>query len=78
LKIAGWEVQAYRELNLGASLGAAVSDLPLKSGIADYLLFVNRMAVGAVEAKAEGTTLRGVSEETVKYLTGIPFCISHT
>ena len=69
---AGWEVQAYRELNLGASLGVAVADFPLKSGIADYLLFVNRIAVGAVEAKAEGTTLRGVSEQTMKYLTGIP------
>jgi type I restriction enzyme R subunit len=72
LKASGWKVQAYRELNLGASLGVAVCDFPLKSGTADYLLFVNRRAIGAVEAKPEGTTLRGVSEQTMKYLTGIP------
>lgn len=72
LEVSGWKVQAYRELNLGASLGVAVCDFPLKSGIADYLLFANRRAVGAVEAKPEGTTLRGVSEQTTKYLTGIP------
>ncbi len=72
LDAAGWKVQAYGQLNLGASLGVAVCDFPLESGIADYLLFVNRRAVGAVEAKPEGTTLSGVSEQTMKYLTGIP------
>lgn len=72
LEAAGWKVQAYRELNLGASLGVAVCDFPLKSGTADYLLFADRRAVGAVEAKPEGTTLSGVSEQTRKYLEGIP------
>jgi len=72
LEAADWKVQAYRELNLGASLGVAVCDFPLKHGTADYLLFVNRRAIGAVEAKPEGTTLSGVSEQTRKYLTGVP------
>ena len=40
LEKAGWKVQDYRELNLGASLGVAVREFPLKSGPADYLLFV--------------------------------------
>lgn len=45
LEAAGWEVQDYRELNLGSSLGVAVCEFPLKSGSADYLLFVDRKAV---------------------------------
>ncbi len=48
LEKAGWKVQDYRELNLGASLGVAVREFPLKSGEADYLLFVDRKPVGAV------------------------------
>jgi type I restriction enzyme R subunit len=72
LEEAGWKVQAYQELSLGVSLGVAVCNFPLKSGAADYLLFVDRKAVGAVEAKPEGTTLSGVSEQTKKYLAGVP------
>src|SRR5512136_2258196 len=69
---AGWEVQDYRELDLGASLGVAVREFPLKSGEADYLLFVDRKPVGAIEAKPEGTTLSGVEDQTVKYVLSIP------
>ena len=68
LEKAGWEVQDHRELNLGASLGVAVREFPLKSGSADYLLFVDRKPVGVVEAKPQGTTLSGVSEQTTKNL----------
>lgn len=77
LEEAGWEVQDYRRLNLGASLGVAVREFPLKTGTADYLLFVDRKAVGAVEAKPEGTTLSGVAEQTSKYLGGLPESIPH-
>jgi len=50
-------------LNLGASLGVVVRNFPLKPGFgfADYLLFVDRKAVGVLEAKPEGTTLSGVA-----------------
>ncbi len=72
LEKAGWKVQDYRELNLGASLGVAVREFPLKSGEADYLLFVDRKPVGAIEAKPEGTTLSGVEDQTVKYVLSIP------
>ncbi len=51
LEQAGWKVQDYRELNLGASLGVAVREFPLISGTADYLLFVDRTPVGVVGAK---------------------------
>jgi type I restriction enzyme R subunit len=57
LRSAGWLVQDYKELNLGASLGVAVGDFPLKTGFTDYMLFADRKAVGVVEAKPEGTTL---------------------
>ena len=51
LKEAGWAVQDYGDINLGAALGVAVREFPLISGFADYLLFIDREAVGAVEAK---------------------------
>ncbi len=71
LQKAGWQVQDYKELDLGAALGVAVREFPLKTGEADYMLFVDRVAVGAVEAKPVGTTLSGVTEQTAKYLTGL-------
>lgn len=40
LEAAGWRVQDFHNLNLGASLGVAVREFPLKTGEADYLLFV--------------------------------------
>jgi len=70
LESAGWEVQDIRELNLGASLGVAIREFPLKSGPVDYLLFADRIAAGVVEAKPEGTTLSGVAEQSEKYIAG--------
>ncbi len=72
LEGAGWTIQDYQEFNLGASPGVGVREFPLDSGFTDYLLFLDRSAGGVVEAKPEGTTLSGVSEQTAKYLTGIP------
>jgi type I restriction enzyme R subunit len=60
---AGWQVQDRNRLNLGASRGVAVREFPLQTGIADYLLFVDRKATGVIEAKAEGTTLSGVADQ---------------
>jgi len=72
LEKAGWLVQDYKDLNLGASVGVAVREFPLKgAGFADYSLFVERHAIGIVEAKPVGTTLGGVSEQTEKYLLGV-------
>lgn len=68
LEKAGWVVQDYRRLNLSDSLGVAIREFPLREGIADYLLFVNRVPVGVIEAKPEGTTLSGVAEQTTKYM----------
>ncbi len=72
LTAAGWVVQDYKHINLGACLGVAIREFPTKSGPADYILFVDRQAVGVVEAKPEGTTLRGVAEQTGRYQTDFP------
>ncbi len=72
LKDAGWQVQDLKDLNLGASRGVAVREFPLECGFADYLLFVDREAVGAIEAKKVGTTLSSVAEETADYLAAVP------
>lgn len=72
LKKAGWVVQDYMSLNLGASLGVAIREYPIIGGFADYMLFVDRKAVGAIEAKPKGTTLSGVSEQSQYYLQDIP------
>lgn len=72
LEKAGWLIQDRNQLNLGAGLGVAVREYPLKAGPADYLLFVNRKAVGVIEAKAEGYTLSGVAEQSEKYSRGVP------
>lgn len=78
LVAAGWLVQDYKDLNLGAGVGVAVREFPLSgAGFADYLLFVERHAVGVIEAKPVGTTLSGVSEQTEKYLQSLPESIPH-
>src|SRR4030066_1343006 len=77
LEVSGWIVQNFEELNLAAGSGVAVREFPLKAGFADYMLFVERHAVGVVEAKPEGTTLSGVSEQTEKYLRSFPDSVPH-
>jgi type I restriction enzyme R subunit len=74
---AGWKIQDFNDLNLGAALGVVVREFPLQSGFADYLLFIDREAVGAIEAKPEGSTLSGVEEQTGGYLSGLPEEIPH-
>ncbi len=44
----------------------------MRDGAADYLLFVDREAVGSVEAKKLGHTLIGVEEQSAKYGAGLP------
>lgn len=74
LEVAGWAVQDYKAMNLGASHGVAVREFPMAQGhgFADYLLFVNRRPVGVVEAKKPGTTLTGVEYQSKKYTEGLP------
>ncbi|MFI5267089.1 MAG: hypothetical protein ACHQ7M_06895 [Chloroflexota bacterium] len=74
LIVAGWLVQDKQQTNLKAGLGVAIREFKGKSGhgFADYLLYVDGKAIGAVEAKAEGTTLSGVEPQSAKYSQGLP------
>jgi type I restriction enzyme R subunit len=72
LTAAGWDVQDRQQLNLGACRGVAVREFGTAAGPADYLLFVDRQAVGVVEAKKAGDTLTGVEEQSAKYRVGLP------
>ncbi len=69
---AGWQIQDYEQINLSAALGIAVREYPLKSGFADYLLFINRKAVGVIEAKPFGFPLSGVELQSDKYSFNLP------
>ena len=73
LVAAGWIVQSREDLDLTAGRGIAVREFPMKSGFghADYLLYLDRKAIGAIEAKAEGT-LTGVEAQSAKYGAGLP------
>ena len=73
LEAAGWRIQNYADRDTGAALGVAVREYPLaNTQRADYLLFVNRLAVGFIEAKREGTTLTGAAQQVRRYRANIP------
>ena len=71
---AGWLVQDMDQVNLVAGRGVAVREFPLSSGhgFADYLLYVDRRAVGVIEAKKVGETLTSFETQEEKYSTGLP------
>jgi type I restriction enzyme R subunit len=73
LVVSGWLVQDRKDLDLTAGRGIAVREFPMKPGFgfADYLLYLDRKALGAVEAKATGT-LTGVEAQSAKYAAGLP------
>ena len=72
-----WEIQNRTGINLFANRGVVVRKFPLDTGEADYLLFVDRKAVGVIEAKPEGTTLSAVAEQAERYSVGLPPTIPH-
>jgi type I restriction enzyme, R subunit len=73
LDACGWVVQSMKELNLYAAPGVAVREFPMaERDEADYLLFVDGLATGVVEAKKEGDTLTGVELQSDKYGKGLP------
>ena len=73
LKAAGWHIHNYAECDIGAALGVAVREYPLANAQrADYLLFVNGLAVGFIEAKKAGTTLSGAAQQAARYRANVP------
>lgn len=72
LEAAGSNIRDYRDINLVTSFGVAGREYLVGADFADYLLFVDRKAIGVGEAKHEGVTLSRVSEQTRAYLTSMP------
>ncbi len=66
LESAGWCVQDFAWLNLGACPGVAVREFPTRAGPADYLLFVDHRPLGAIEVKAEGAALLCAADQPGK------------
>ena len=61
-------MQSRERMNLGAGPGVAVREFATASGPVDYALFVGRALCGVVEAKPEGTTLSGFSDQAARYM----------
>ncbi len=68
---AGWLIQDVKRLNLGAAPGVVVREYPTDTGPADYVLFVNREAVGVIEAKRDesGENITAIESQTERYAT---------
>ena len=71
LRAAGWQVQDKEALDFSAGPGVAVREYQTDIGPADYVLFVDRQAVGVVEAKPDkwGARLTSVEEQSQGYAT---------
>jgi type I restriction enzyme R subunit len=71
LEVAGFVLQDMSEFNPTASLGVAVREYPTQIGTADYVLFIDHVPVGVVEAKAseKGEKLISVAEQSFGYAT---------
>jgi type I restriction enzyme R subunit len=72
LTACGWIVQSSDAADFTAGRGIALREVRLKTGPCDYLLLVDRKAVGVIEAKKEGTTLSGVAEQSARYAANVP------
>jgi type I restriction enzyme R subunit len=69
LQQAGWVVQAAKKIDLNVGLGQAVREYYTDIGPADYVLFVDKKAVGVIEAKKEDLAhkITEVEEQTGGY-----------
>ncbi|WP_062375641.1 DEAD/DEAH box helicase family protein [Halomonas sp. KX33721] len=69
LRACGWHVQDKDTLDFNAGLGIAVREYQTSIGPADYVLFVDRQAVGIIEAKPDswGAWLTSVEEQSAGY-----------
>lgn len=66
---AGWRVQKREALDFNAGVGIAVREYPTDTGPADYVLFVDRKAVGVIEAKPKdwGHRITTVEDQAKRY-----------
>ena len=68
---AGWIVQSIKKFDPNAGLGIAVREYQTDVGPADYVLFIDKKAVGVIEAKPEdwGHRITTVEEQSSEYAT---------
>jgi type I restriction enzyme, R subunit len=68
---AGWRVQNKSKINFNAGQGIAVREYQTDIGPADYVLFVDRRAVGVIEAKPVdwGHKITTIEEQSEGYAT---------
>ncbi|WP_094227718.1 type I restriction endonuclease subunit R [Methanolobus psychrotolerans] len=71
LNDSGWVVQKRNQIDWNASRGVAVREYWTDVGPSDYVLFVEKVAVGIIEAKKaeEGHKLTVVEEQSAEYAT---------
>jgi type I site-specific restriction endonuclease len=69
LEQAGWKVQPRKKIDFNAGPGIAVREYDTDVGPADYVLFVNKQAVGVIEAKPEnwGQKITTVEDQSQGY-----------
>ena len=69
LERAGWKVQSMYKTNFNAGRGIAVREFPTDIGPADYVLFVDKIPTGVVEAKpaTQGQNITTVEEQSSGY-----------
>lgn len=64
LRSSGWLIQEKNKINLEIGDGQAVKEYQTDVGPADYVLFVNKKAIGIIEAKREEEGQRLTQHET--------------
>ena len=66
LEEAGWKVQPAKKIDFNVGLGIAVREYQTDVGPVDYALFVDKKAVGVIEAKPEewGHRITTVEEQS--------------
>lgn len=69
LELAGWVVQHNKKIDFSAGVGVAVREYLTDVGPADYVLFVDKKAVGIIEAKREesGQNITAIEQQTEGY-----------
>ena len=69
LRASGWHVQNRNDIDFNAGLGIAVREYQTDIGPADYVLFMDKHAVGVVEAKPDsmGAKLTAVEGQSAGY-----------
>lgn len=69
LEKAGWAVQDKKKIDFSAAPGVAVREYQTDVGPADYVLFVDKQAVGVIEAKPEhwGERITTVEDQSQGY-----------